>query len=289
VLQRFTATSAVASRNPQLLAIAGFFYHNSLASSSRSSYSSGQKRWLQFLQGHGQVFTPPAKEVDLIMFISFLALERLAVSTIKKYISAVASLSKEMGFPIVTADFVQLATVFRGIKRQLGDKQRRKAPLRIHQLQQFKMKSIDEAKYLALCTIGLLGLFRLGELIHLQRRQVQVRYSHVEITLESSKTDPFRQGCVVYAFANGATLDPVQAAAFLLTEAKDQTPQGAFIQDLKGLGVPKRRIVHYIRNEMLEMGNEDDVAGHSLRIGGACLLSLQDYSYSKIDCTVDIS
>jgi hypothetical protein len=157
------------------------------------------------------------------MFIWFLALERLAVSTIKKYISAVASLSKEMGFPIATAEFVQLATVFRGIKRQLGNKCRRKAPLRLAQLQRFKQKSIHDAQYLALCTIGLLGLFRLGELIQIQRRHVKVLQSHVEITLETSKTDPFRQGCVVYVFANGSTLDPVQATLFLLTEAHDHT------------------------------------------------------------------
>jgi hypothetical protein len=107
------------------------------------------------------------------------------------------------------------------------------------------------------------------------KRNVQLHRDEATITLPVSKTDPFRQGCDVFLFSNQTPLNPVQALRFLMDQSPNASPTAPLIQDYRGSGVPKRRIVAFIQQQMLGMAGvmDKDVAGHSLRIGGACTLA----------------
>ena len=90
------------------------FLVQGLASSTRSSYLSGQKKFYDFCSQLGKVHPSgspcPTDEWTLCLFPTFLA-NTVQHSTIKVYLSAVRSLNIEQGF----------ADPLRGIKKTQGD------------------------------------------------------------------------------------------------------------------------------------------------------------------------
>ena len=95
-----------------------------LASSTRNSYLSGQKKFYDFCSQLGKVHPSgspcPTDEWTLCLFATFLA-NTVQHSTIKVYLSAVRSLHIEQGFADPLVECLRLRRVLRGIKRTQGD------------------------------------------------------------------------------------------------------------------------------------------------------------------------
>ena len=92
------------------------FYECGLASSTRKSYSSGQKRFLSFCKEFQ--FSPiPPSEHTIMLFISKLGMDGLAMATIKSNLSSIRQLLIDAGIssPVIYTPRVEL--VIRGIKR----------------------------------------------------------------------------------------------------------------------------------------------------------------------------
>ena len=92
------------------------FYSNGLASSTRKSYSSGQKRYLSFCNKFRLTPIPPS-EHTILLFISQLGLDGLSLSTIKGYMSAIRNLLIDMGYESFRLYTPKVELVIRGIKR----------------------------------------------------------------------------------------------------------------------------------------------------------------------------
>ena len=67
------------------------FYESGLAVATQKSYSSGQKRFLEFCWRYNLLAIPPS-EHTIMLFISQLGMEGLSLSSIKSYLSAVRNL-----------------------------------------------------------------------------------------------------------------------------------------------------------------------------------------------------
>lgn len=95
-----------------------------LASSTRNSYASGQKKFYDFCTQLGKIHPSgspcPADEWTLCLFATFLA-NTVQYSTIKVYLSAVRSLHVDQGFSDPLVNCLRLQRVLRGIKRTQGD------------------------------------------------------------------------------------------------------------------------------------------------------------------------
>ena len=100
------------------------FLVQGLASSTRSTYLFGQKKFYDFCLQLGKIHQSgspcPTDEWMLCLFVTFLA-NTVQHSTIKVYLSAVRSLHIEQGFADPLVDCLHLQRVLRGIKRTQDD------------------------------------------------------------------------------------------------------------------------------------------------------------------------
>lgn len=108
------------------------FLVHGLASSTRKSYASGQKKFYEFCIQAGKLHPTgspcPADEWTLCLFVSFLA-SSIQHSSIKVYLSAVRSLHIEQGFSDPLSNCLRLQRVMRGIKRSQGSPVAQRLPV----------------------------------------------------------------------------------------------------------------------------------------------------------------
>ena len=102
-----------------------------IASSTRRTYSSAQRKFLEFCHWNQSVHpngSPlPATEWTLMLFASHLS-NTIKASSIKVYIAAIRSLHLENGFPNPLANCLRLERVIRGIKRCQGTSKPKRLP-----------------------------------------------------------------------------------------------------------------------------------------------------------------
>ena len=94
------------------------YFRQGLASSTQRTYSSAQKRYLEFCNNHA---LPPLTvyEHQLCRFVSFLGDQGLAYSSLKGYLSAIRNLQISYNYPDPNISRIpKLEQVLRGIKRQ---------------------------------------------------------------------------------------------------------------------------------------------------------------------------
>ena len=91
--------------------------------------------------------------------------------------------------------------------------------------------------------------------------------TYIQVPLKASKTDPFRQGVVLYLGATGKELCPV-AAVLSFMVARGNT-RGPLFTWKNGLFLMRDKFVRCLRTALGEVGYPaDKFAGHSFWIGG---------------------
>ena len=196
------------------------FLGQGLASSTPSSYTSGQKRFYEFCTQLGKIHPSgspcPADEWTLCFFATFLA-STVQHSTIKVYLSAVRSLHIDQGFADLLVNCLRLRRVLRGIKRTQGDTSSLRLPV-TDDIMAVIFKALDlnipdHCMFWAACNLAYFGFLRFAEFIvsnlasyspsiHLGVADVSVD-SHsspscLRLRRKASKTDPFRKWCFIH-------------------------------------------------------------------------------------------
>ena len=144
----------------------------SAAASTKQTYSSAEKRYLEFLSlyrpNNCQAF--PADENTLIHYAAYLA-RSIKYSSIKGYLAAVRHLHIRSGHDLDLKKFIRLQLVCRGIKRSQGCATRTRLPITVSHLNLFysllaiKYSShFDSVMIWAAMTLAFFGFLRLGEL-----------------------------------------------------------------------------------------------------------------------------
>ena len=170
------------------------------------------------------------------MFVSHLAKEGLALSSIKVYLSAVRNLHVEAGLHSVWEEQLTpwLQLVLKGIKRAraTGLPTPARLPITVEIMRQIKAVLLrDPQKYdnillWAACCLAFSGFLRCGEFTvpsqtdydkgaHLSVEDIALdsRSSPtvVIVTIKQSKTDPFHQGVDLHLGKTGSEVCPVSA------------------------------------------------------------------------------
>lgn len=130
-------------------------------------------------------------------------------------------------------------------------------------------------------TIAFFGFLRCGEFtvsgsfdptIHLCIQDMVLTKDCVLLTLECSKTDPFRQGVVIKLFRTSHSICPYNADAKYMAHRKRATPAASDPLFVNNVGqVLSRPMFITMSKHILECINIDSSAynGHSFRIGAA--------------------
>ena len=105
--------------------------------------------------------------------------------------------------------------VLAGAKRMLAHKTCKKEPITPDILQKlydmFVTRDADLSiiRTMAICLLGFAGFFRFSELATLKECDITIYESHIEVFVESSKTDQFREGAWVPIARTGSDICPV--------------------------------------------------------------------------------
>lgn len=129
--------------------------------------------------------------------------------------------------------------------------------------------------------VGYAGFFRFDELAQLHESDVSIYKEHMEIFIESSKTDQFRDGSKVVIARTGTKLCPVAMMEQYLALAKASTCSDKFlfrglVHTKNGSKLRQAGSISYTRVRELVLGllasiglDRKQFGLHSLRSGGA--------------------
>ena len=268
-----------------------FFVSHSVAESTRRSYSSAQRRYLQFCRD--QNLSPvPTSEGQLCQFVSYLALANLSHNTMKCYLSAIRHLhiAEGAGDPQISK-IPRLEQVLRGIKltHARGEKEGNvRLPVSIDVLEKMRevwqtSASRDSEMLWAAASLCFFGFLRSGELTvpseegfdegaHLSFRDITVDSLEnpqvLQVRLKASKTDPFRAGVEVFVGRTGCKLCPVEAVLSYMTKRGQASGPLFIFQDGKPL--TRSRFVTEVKKALTSAGvDSTGYSGHSFRSGAA--------------------
>lgn len=188
----------------------------SVADSTKRTYSTGEKSFIQFLSLYRPLHAQslPTDEDTLIQYVAYLA-KSVKHSTIKGYLAAIRHFHIRHGYQLNLRKFLRLHLVCRGIKRSQGSSIRTRLPITVSHLKFFYSllairytSNYDSLMIWAAMTLAFFGFMRLGELTcnsqfssdaHLTPLDIifhpsQSNPSHLLVRVKVSKTDPFRMG-----------------------------------------------------------------------------------------------
>lgn len=265
------------------------FLLQGLAPSTRRSYASAQRKFVEFCHQLGQVHASgspcPADEWTLCLFVSYLA-ESIHHTSIKVYLSAVRALHIEQGFPDPLVACPRLQRVVRGIKRSQGSSNRERLPvtdsvmLTIHK--SLLLSDADHCMFWAACNLGYFGFLRSSEFTvpnlasyspahHLGVEDISVDSSVspscIRVHIKSSKTDPFRKGCFIHIGRGKYPLCAVEAVLTYLSW-RGNAPGPLFLLQ-SGVPLSRPLLTSWLRKSLEGSGVSGNFSSHSFRIGAA--------------------
>ena len=269
-----------------------FYLNHSIAPSTRKTYLTGQRKYLE-LCSKRQCPPYPVTEDNLCYFCAFLADEGLTHQTIKCYLSAVRHQHVSQGFADPhLSDMARLEQVLRGIKivrAKRGEMSRTRLPITPAILRLLRKAwlsanpSYDSVMLWAVCSLCFFGFFRSGELTsssevhsdpdeHLTFADVAVNDRDnptiLRVHLKTSKTDPFRSGVDVFVGKTGNDLCPVTAMVNYL--ARRGSRDGALFAYEDGRFLTRESLIVQVRDALSASGlDASKYSGHSFRSGAA--------------------
>ena len=210
------------------------FYANGLAASTKTTYSAGQLRFINFCNGL-QIPPVPASEATLILFVTYLATNNISHTTIKVYLAAVRHMHMSAGmFSFFDKQLTpRLQLTLKGIRKTQAVSQppRIRLPITLQIMGNIKTllarqpSSHYNIMIWAACCLAFFGFLRVGEFTvpaddqydescHLSFSSIsvdsRVNPQQLGIIIKQSKTDPFRKGVSIFLGATGETICPVR-------------------------------------------------------------------------------
>ena len=282
-----------------------FYFQNALAPSTRRSYSSAKKRYLQFCL-HFNFQPVPVSEQHICQYVSKLSEEGVSHASIKCYLSAVRHLQIAQGFADPhMSDMPKLEQVVKRVKSfqaRNRPKHRVRLPITPDILLKIRGEWENDSSnpdhvmlWAATCTC-FFGFLRAGELTvpadkaydpgeHLNFADISIDNPQsptvMRVRIKASKTDPFRRGVDIFMGRTHTKLCPIEAMLAYL--AVRGSKEGFLFTYKDGRLLSKERFVSGVREALRKAGiNQKQYAGHSFRIGAATTASQRGISESTI-------
>lgn len=290
---------------------AAIFLWHGLASSTRKSYSTGQRSFIDFARLHPGLLDEPGKFLPatprvIVEWVASLGARALQPKTIKSYLSAVRSLHVDEGLPFDACESETVRRVIRGIKRFYGEKVRNpKLPITLGILQQLAAVSGDcsirnNAVFDAAMKLAWAGFLRCGEFtlgtgekfnpaVHLTRGCITFEPSldnptHVRFDLPASKTDPFRKGVsILIAKAPPGSTTCAVSALQKLFQLFPESPNAPLFDNEGGSALTRSSFISTLKSRLATIGLDPSLySGHSFRHGAASAAAAVGYADHEI-------
>lgn len=260
-----------------------------IAPSTRTTYSSGERRYFAFC-GLYRLQALPASDLGLSSFAAFLT-QSVKPGTIRSYMAAVRNLHVELGLPDPTRDATLLPRVLRGIDRTFGTATTlRRLPITMPVMRKLIaalegsgiLAPTDRLMLKAAVLLAFHGFLRCGELTvpcgqynagrHASRGDVQLSLSppSLQLRLKFSKTDPFGQGVTVHVGPAEHPYCAVAAMIAYLATTRGQ-PHDPLFRYRNGTALTRKAFAEEVRRLLVvaRVPDAELYSGHSFRIGAA--------------------
>ena len=144
-----------------------------------------------------------------------------------------------------------------------------------------KKKNLFNLRFAAMCVLGFYGFLRFSEIVNLRRSDLKFVDNYIELFIEKSKTDKYRQGAKVFISVEGKNsgIKICLFNYFSLAGIAEESCDFIFrhiIRMRSGFKLDKKRRLTYCRarevllDRLTDMGLDKKLFGlHSLRSGGA--------------------
>ena len=175
---------------------------HSKAPATVKKYSGAFSRWKRWATSKPGLEVFPAKPFQVALYLNFLARSATTSAPVEE---AVNALSWAHQLAVVEDPTVHslVRQVLAGTKRILPHRTVKKEPITAEILQKLYDNSVSSEadlsviRTMAICLLGYAGFFRFSELASLRECDVKFYDDHLEVFVESSKTDLFRDGAWV--------------------------------------------------------------------------------------------
>ncbi|UYW25893.1 tyrosine-type recombinase/integrase [Methylorubrum extorquens] len=239
---------------------------------TRKAYTSALRVFVAWGDEQG-LDTLPARPEVVAAYVAHLADTGRKPATINLHVAAIAAAHRLAGFDVPTASEAVKATL-RGVRRTLGTRQTRKAPVTAETLKKALRKIPDDlsgARDRALLLIGFAAALRRSELVALDVTDLERVPDGIIVHVRRSKTDQDGHGQEI-AVPRGGKLKPCDALDAWLAAAKI-TAGPVFRPINKGgrVGADRltdRSVADIVKRHVSAAGLDASLfSGHSLRAG----------------------
>jgi hypothetical protein len=257
---------------------------NAIDASSAASYSSALQSYVTFCRSHNFPIEPTP---DTLSFYTVFMCHHISPKSVDAYLSGICN-QLEPYYPHVRTNrrHQLVARTLRGCKKLRAVATTRKRPLRRAELcslrdQYIQSPHLDDLLFFVILLVGFHGLMRLGELVWpdkselrdyrkvTKRNSVELLPEGFSFFLPGHKADRFFEGNRIIIQRNATADDPDSPFRKYLHSRDQLFPFRAELWLRSDGSVPTsswfiRRLCHHFPS---------DVAGHSLRAGGATALA----------------
>ena len=201
------------------------------AISTVKKYAGAYNRWKRWAGSKQEISSaPPPSPVHIALYLSFLSQSAKTVAPLLEAVSALswvnqlAAVEDTTGHPLV-------AQVVAGAKRKLACSTSKKEPITTEILSNLVTRfggsdaSLADVRTLTICLLGFAGFLRYDELTRIKETDIVICPQHVEIFIESSKTDQLRDGAWVVIARTKSSLCPVAMLERYMQAADMAVPQ----------------------------------------------------------------
>lgn len=268
------------------------------ADATRRAYASDFADFVAWCEGF-DLEPLPAAPATVAAYLAALVDRKLKASTITRRVAAIAHAHKLAGHETPTAA-ATVRSVVKGIKRRLGTRPQKKAPLTadlvVKALRKIPADTLIGLRDRAIICLGFASALRRSELVGLDVEHIERRPQGVILLIAHSKGDQEGAGQTV-AIPNGSKLRPVEALDAWLKAAGIKSGP-VFRGVAKGGRVLEerlcdRQVARIVKQAARRIGlNADLFAGHSTRSGFATTAGRHDLvgtaahlRHAKIDTT----
>ena len=157
-------------------------------------------RWKRWATGRPKVLVLPAKPMYVALYVSYLAQVAKTPAPLEEAVNVLSWVHRMATVEDITAHPL-VQQVLAGAKRLLVHKTtKKKEPITAEHLQSLierfggKEVSLADIRALTFCLLRFAGFLRFDELSCLRLCDISIHQEHMELFIESSKTDQLRQG-----------------------------------------------------------------------------------------------
>lgn len=186
----------------------------SKAPSTVKKYAGAFSRWKRWATSKASVAVFPAKPLQVALYLSSLIKSAKTSAPVEEAVNAL-SWAHTLAVVENPTDHPLVKQVLAGGKRILAHKTSKKEPITPEILKQLhdslfsKDVSLSQVRTMAICLLGYAGFFRFSELVSLKESDVFFYPDHIEVFVESSKTDQYREGAWVPIARTNSDICPV--------------------------------------------------------------------------------